>query len=157
MQKGVTMPVKRPSPQQITTTVRAAGPQDIAISSHHDGGYSWVAVRVGQVLTYAHGLTAPESVSRIWTEAETRAASLLPPATATNPQLVHGPGIVVNLRGEQSTAGRNSRDADAFPYDGRTGSGHVVVGGVLWRLADRDALISIADAWRRAAAIARTF
>ena len=108
-------------------------------------------------MTYAHGLTAPESVSRIWTEAQTRAASLLPPATATNSQLVHGPGIVVNLRGEQSTAGRNSRDADAFPYDGRTGSGHVIVGGVLWRLVDRDALTSIAEAWRRAAAIARTF
>lgn len=148
------MPVKRPYPQQITTTVWAAGPQDIAVSSHHDGGASWVAVRVGQVLTYAHGLTAPESVSRIWTVAEDRAASLLPPATATNPQLVHGPGIVVHLRGEQRIT---ARYADAFPYDGRTGSGHVVVGGVLWRPVDRDARTSIADAWRRAESIARTF
>lgn len=149
------MSVKRaPYPQQINTTVWATGPQDIGINSHHDGGYSWVAVRVGQVLTYAHGLTAPESVSRIWTAAEDRAASLLPPASATSPQIVHGPGIVVHLRGEQSVAGRY---ADAFPYDGRNGSGHVVVGGILWRPVDRDALANIADAWRRAAVIARAF
>lgn len=145
------------APQHIDTTVWAAGPQDIGINSHHDGGASWVAVRVGQVLTYAHGLTAPESVSRVWTEAESRAAGLLPPATATHPQIAHGPGIVVHLRGEQSAAGRIGRHDDAFPYDGRTGSGHVIVGGVLWRLVDRDALTSIADAWRRAATIARTF
>lgn len=146
-----------PYPQQINTTVWAAGPQDIGVNSHHDGGASWVAVRVGQVLTYAHGVTAPESVSRIWTAAEDRAASLLPPATATSPQIVHGPGIVVHLRGEQSTAGRYGRDADAFPYDGRTGCGHIVIGGILWRPVDRDALTSIADAWRRAATIARAF
>lgn len=141
------------APQQITTTVWAAGPQDIGISSHHDGGASWVAVRVGQVLTYAHGLNAPESVSRIWTTAQDRAGNLLPPAAPTGPQITHGPGIVVHLRGEQSSAGRDV----AFPYDGRTGSGHVVVGGILWRPADRDALASIAHAWRQAAEIARTF
>lgn len=150
------MSVKR-APQQIDTTVWAAGPQDIGINSHHDGGSSWVAVRVGQVLTYAYGLTAPESVSRIWTEAETRASGLLPQATATQPQITHGPGIVVHVRGEQSSAGRIGRNHDAFPYDGRTGSGHVVVGGILWCPVDRDALTSIADAWRRAALIARAF
>ena len=147
------MSVKR-APQQINTTVWATGPQDIGINSHHDGGYSWVAVRVGQVLTYAHGLTAPESVSRIWTAAEARAASLLPPATPTNPQIVHGPGIVVHLRGEQQITARYTA---AFPYDGRAGSGHLVIGGILWRPVDRDALASIADAWRRAAVIARAF
>lgn len=143
-----------PLPQQINTTVWAAGHQDIGISSHDDAGYSWVAVRVGQVLTYAHGLTAPESVSRIWTAAEDRAGNLLPASAATSPQIVHGPGIVVHLRGEQSAAGRY---ATAFPYDGRTGSGHVVVGGILWRPVDREALASIADAWRKAAVIAHSF
>lgn len=141
----------QPRPQQqIHTVIWVAGDQDISISSHDDAADSWVAVRVGQVLTYAIGLTAPQSINRIWTEAEQRAAHLLPPATPVRPQPA-GPGIVVRLRGEQTTGGLRDRN---FPYDGRANSGHILVGGILWRPVDRAALTGIADAWRRAAQIA---
>lgn len=138
-------------PQQIETTVWAAGPQDIAIASHDDAGDSWVSVRVGQVLTYAFGLTAPQSVARIWTVAEERASALLPMTSPTRPH-VDGPSLVVKVRGDQSSAGRRDQ---AFPYDGRYGSAHISIGGILWRPIDCAALTSIADAWRRAAAIAQ--
>ncbi|WP_420116564.1 hypothetical protein [Micromonospora sp.] len=135
-------------PQQVLTTVWAAGSQDIAISSHDDKQNSWVAVRVGQVVTYAVGLEAPASIARIWTVAEDLAAALLPPTSPTLPH-VDGPSVVVRLTGHQPT-----RDK-AFPYDGRAGSGYIVVGGILWRPVDRAALSGIAAAWRRAGAIAR--
>lgn len=135
-------------PQQVLTTVWAAGPQDIAISSHDDHWNSWVAVRVGQVVTYAVGLEAPESIARIWTVAEERAAAFLPLTSPALPQ-VDGPSVVVRLTGEQANKDR------AFPYDGRASSGYIVIGGILWRPVDCIALTGIADAWRRAAAIAR--
>ena len=122
------MSVKR-APQQINTAVWAAGPQDVGISSHDDDGASWVAVRVGQVLTYAHGVTAPESVSLIWAEAEVRAAEPAAAGHGHPPPIANGPGIVVHVRGDQSSAGRIGRHDDAFPYDGRTGCGHIVIGG----------------------------
>ena len=79
-------------PQQVLTTVWAAGSQDIAISSHDDRWNSWAAVRVGQVATYAVGLAAPTSIARIWTVAEERAAAFLP---LTSPALaqVDGPSV----------------------------------------------------------------
>lgn len=133
--------------QQVLTTVWAAGPQDIAINSHADAANSWVAVRVGQVLVYAIGLIAAQSIARIWTVAEDRAGSLLPSTTPWRPQ-TEGPSVSIRLTGEQTV--RN----DAYPYDGRVGSAHIVTGGVLWRPVDRAALTGIADAWRRAAQVA---
>lgn len=135
--------------QQVLTTVWAAGTQDIAISSHDDRWNSWVAVRVGQVATYAVGRIAPGSIARIWTEAEERAAALLPLTSPTQPQ-VDGPSVVVRLTGEQTT------DRRGFPYDGRSGAAHILIGGILWRPVDSTALTGIADAWRRAAQIAHT-
>lgn len=138
----------KPAPQQVNTIIWAAGRQDISISSHNADAASWVAVRVGQVITYADDLAAAESIAHIWAQAHQRAAALLPEAVAIREQ-TDMPGVVAHLRGEQV------HDRHGFPYDGRAGSAHILIGGILWRPIDRTALTAIADAWQRAAAIAR--
>lgn len=132
--------------QGIGIEVWAAGPQETGVSSHDDHTASWVAVRVGQVLTYADDMDAARSIHRIWALADQQLSHLPEPNPVRQP--VHQPGIVTRVAGYQSV------DRATFPYRGRAGAGHIAIGGILWRPLDRAALRSITAAWEQAAAIA---
>jgi ABC-type amino acid transport substrate-binding protein len=144
--------------QLLTVTVRAYGPQEVAVHAAINGGpadLAYVAVTVGHTLTYCYDLPAVTCHATAWAQACAQPARWLPETTAgfTDPQ-GDGNRVAVQL---STTGAQPSKVLGVSPVASRDGQPHLMVrvGRVTSVVFDRAALGSYRAAWTEALSQAR--